>query len=146
MFRAIIADNFPPFGRLDLDLPSVANKPPELGEVHLFTGVNGTGKTRLLSLIAAMLDNAVPLTKRMKGVGSSTLFAVSDKAPTRPIEWELFESAKVHNAVSTGLWNTVHLRQGNFNWISRTDFRNWLKRVSLGFYARNHCDKRTRFA
>ena len=80
MFRAIIADDFPPFGKLELELPPVADKPDAVGEVHLFTGVNGTGKTRLLCLIAAMLGNAVPLISRMKGSGSPLLIKVTDEA------------------------------------------------------------------
>jgi len=136
MFRTIIADDFPPFGKLELELPPVEDKPKELGEVHLFTGVNGTGKTRLLCLIAAMLGNISPLTKRMKGVESPILFAVSDKVPSPPIDWGLLESAKVQKVhrVSTGHWNSFQLVQGNVVWLSATDFRNWLGRVPAFAY------------
>lgn len=81
MFRAIASDNFPPFGKFQLELPPVENKPKELGEVHLFTGVNGTGKTRILSVMAAMLGNPHPLVKRLKGSESSVTFFTSDKHP-----------------------------------------------------------------
>ena len=50
MFRALASDNFPPFGKLNLQFLEVKNKPADLAEVHLFTGVNGTGKTRLLTV------------------------------------------------------------------------------------------------
>src|SRR5206468_1124608 len=66
MFRALASDSFPPFGKLRLDLPPVENKPPDLAEVHVFTGVNGTGKTRLLAVLAAMLGNPEPMVKRSK--------------------------------------------------------------------------------
>jgi predicted ATPase len=68
MLRAIQSDNFPPFGKFGLTLPPVENKPDDLAEVHLFTGGNGTGKTRLLSVLAAMLENPEPLAKRVKGI------------------------------------------------------------------------------
>lgn len=68
MLRAIESDNFPPFGKFRLTLPPVEQKPDNLAEVHLFTGVNGTGKTRVLSILAAMLGNDEPLLKRVKGI------------------------------------------------------------------------------
>ena len=75
MLRAIESDNFPPFGKFRLTLPPVEQKPDNLAEVQLFTGVNGTGKTRLLSVLAAMLGNDEPLLKRVKGL--ENLFFVS---------------------------------------------------------------------
>jgi len=68
MLRAIKSDCFPPFGKFQLTLPPVENRPDHLAEVQLFTGVNGTGKTRLLSVLAAMLGNNEPLLKRVKGL------------------------------------------------------------------------------
>ena len=50
-----------------MEFPPVENKPPELAEVHLFTGVNGTGKTRLLALLAAVLGGDAALKKRLQG-------------------------------------------------------------------------------
>src|ERR1039458_2482158 len=74
MLRAIASDTFPPFGGLELELPAIKDKPNDLAEVHLFTGVNGTGKTRLLSLICAMLGNHQHLVKRLKGAEATAVF------------------------------------------------------------------------
>src|SRR5271155_5504773 len=68
MFRALDSANFLPFGKFRMDFPPIEKKPADLAEVHLLTGVNGTGKTRLLTVLAAMLGNGAPLQKRMKGV------------------------------------------------------------------------------
>jgi hypothetical protein len=81
MFRALASDNFPPFGKLNLQFPVVESKPADLAEVHLFTGVNGTGKTRLLTVLAAMLGGTEALARRLKGPGTTT-FRVSEKIPT----------------------------------------------------------------
>ncbi len=69
MFREIATDDFPPFGKARFSFPAAPdNTPPNLAEVHLLTGVNGTGKTRLLCLLAAALGNPEPLKKRIKGI------------------------------------------------------------------------------
>ncbi len=81
MIRAIASDDFPPFGKFVLPLLPVERKPAELGEVHLFTGVNGTGKTRLLSIISAMLGGHIPLLRRMKGFTSGTTIYATDEVP-----------------------------------------------------------------
>lgn len=79
MFRCIASDNFPPFKDLRLELPPVENCPEGLAEVHLFTGVNGTGKTRLLSVLAGMLGNPNPLMRRLKGVTENIAVWGTDK-------------------------------------------------------------------
>lgn len=61
--RRLFADNLAPFGELEIEFPAVEN-PTRGGEVHLLVGVNGTGKTRLLCLLAAVLGNSKPLTSR----------------------------------------------------------------------------------
>lgn len=66
MFRAIAAPNFPPFGSLEIEFPPVKDRSSELAEVHLFTGVNGTGKTRILALLAAFLGGPEALTARIR--------------------------------------------------------------------------------
>ncbi|MCP5528491.1 MAG: ATP-binding protein [Verrucomicrobiales bacterium] len=65
MFRGIASDDFPPFGEFEIDLPPAEGN-PDLAEVHLFTGVNGTGKTRLLAVLAAALGVTTPLEKRLR--------------------------------------------------------------------------------
>ena len=85
MFRAIASNQFPPFGDLLLKLPPVENRPEDLAEVHLFTGVNGTGKTRLLSMLAAMLGNPQPLQRRLKGVeGNVSMYGTDAFPPPQP--------------------------------------------------------------
>jgi hypothetical protein len=67
MFRAIASEDFPPFGEFRLELPAVQDKPDDIAEVHLFTGVNGTGKTRVLSVLSAFLGSPEHLQRRIKG-------------------------------------------------------------------------------
>jgi energy-coupling factor transporter ATP-binding protein EcfA2 len=62
-----------------MEFPPVENKPAELAEVHLLTGVNGTGKTRLLALLAAVLGGDAALKKRLKGLGNAFGVFASDK-------------------------------------------------------------------
>jgi hypothetical protein len=81
MIRAIASDNFPPFAKFVLPLLPVEKKPDELGEVHLFTGVNGTGKTRLLSVISAMVGGPIYLLRRMKGISSPINIYATDANP-----------------------------------------------------------------
>jgi hypothetical protein len=60
--------------------------------VHLLTGVNGTGKTRLLASLAAFLGNHTPLTKRFRGAEKIVLIHASrdPRAPGRPsLSWGL---------------------------------------------------------
>jgi hypothetical protein len=81
MIRAIASDDFPPFGKFVLPLLPVEKKPEELGEVHLFTGVNGTGKTRLLSVTSAILGSHAALLKRVKGLTSDFWIYTTDAVP-----------------------------------------------------------------
>ncbi len=60
-----MSPDFPPFGKLQLDLPEVPNRPKEVAETHLLVGTNGTGKTRVLSALAAVLGNGGPLKWRL---------------------------------------------------------------------------------
>lgn len=76
MFRLIASNDFAPFGALRLEFPAVPDKPMNLADVHLFTGVNGTGKTRILSVLSAILGNPSHLTKRMKGTAGQISFTV----------------------------------------------------------------------
>jgi energy-coupling factor transporter ATP-binding protein EcfA2 len=80
MFRVLVAvDDFPPFGKFQMAFPPVESKPADLAEVHLFTGENGTGKTRLLALLAAVLGGDSALKRRLKGLGNPISAFTSDK-------------------------------------------------------------------
>jgi predicted ATP-binding protein involved in virulence len=85
MIRAVASKNFPPFGDFRIDFPPVENKPPALAEVHVLTGVNGTGKTRLLSVLAAFLGGESPLVKRVKGTERGFHFYATDRFPAPPL-------------------------------------------------------------
>ena len=61
---AILYD-LPPFARQVLEFPKL-NSEPNAGEVHLFVGENGTGKTRLLCLLAAACGNQAELDARVQ--------------------------------------------------------------------------------
>ena len=120
MFRFVTADDFPPFGKFEIHFPEVENKSADLAEVHLLTGINGTGKTRILSLLAALLGHSEPLKRR---VGASK--HVFRFAETR-------EMARVANMQTTGLFvaegiNAVH----QFN----NTLTQWVKRVPAFAYS-----------
>ncbi len=74
----ITASKFPPFADLALEFPKSATR-GNLGEVHLLTGVNGTGKTRLLCAMAAALGNREPLMNRAKGLIQESSLLISYK-------------------------------------------------------------------
>lgn len=58
---SVILNDLPPFAKQIVDFPPCA----ETGEVHLFVGENGTGKTRLLCLLAAACGNSSELDRRL---------------------------------------------------------------------------------
>lgn len=62
---SLFADPFPPFAEFDLRLPhSNGDDAQSKAEVHAFTGPNGSGKTRLLALVAEALGGGRELAKR----------------------------------------------------------------------------------
>lgn len=71
MFRLIESEAFAPFAPLELEIPPLSSPVDGLAEVHLFTGINGTGKSRLLCLLAAMLGSHESLFSR-GGVGAGS--------------------------------------------------------------------------
>lgn len=66
--EALAVQDFPPFADAELIFPA---KPEgsKLAEVQILTGQNGTGKTRLLSILAAALGNDSELKQRINGLG-----------------------------------------------------------------------------
>ena len=61
---------FPPFADQRVSFPRTDDS--SVGEVHVITGENGTGKTRLLSGVAAACGNKADLEKRQTvGVDSN---------------------------------------------------------------------------
>ena len=90
MFRAIACDKFAPFGSLLMRFPAVENKAADLAEVHLLTGVNGTGKSRILAILAAALGQVEPLKRRAKDIDAETVFHLTDdpnSAQVNPNGW-----------------------------------------------------------
>lgn len=63
--EAINLQNFPPFKNTTIRFPSKHRDQKHLGEIHLITGANGTGKTRLLCLIAGFLGNPDEMSTRL---------------------------------------------------------------------------------
>lgn len=121
MFRALASSNFPPFGTLHLTFPPVDDKPDDLAEVHLLTGVNGTGKTRILSVLAAMLGHQEPLKKRLRGVETPIAIIATDKFPiTEPSsQWE----------------NQIHAQESRVGWEQGGTVYQWGERVAAFAYS-----------
>jgi predicted ATP-binding protein involved in virulence len=83
------ADGFPPFADLDITFPKQERKgsgDDAIAEVHLFTGENGTGKTRLLAALAGALGNRSALARRDAG-GHTTLVVEFKIGPGNRYEW-----------------------------------------------------------
>ncbi len=72
--------NFPPFADAMIEFPQSAAS-NGLGEVQLLTGQNGTGKTRLLCVLAAACGNPAPLDSRFAPAEQSAtaVFVEHDK-------------------------------------------------------------------
>ena len=73
--EAIHFQDFTPFAPGELVFPPVPKKPADKAEVHILTGVNGSGKTRVLCAFAAAFGDASALQSRCAGGGEAT-FAV----------------------------------------------------------------------
>lgn len=68
--RSVHLEGLAPFGTGDVQFPSHGEE--MLADLHLFAGINGTGKTRLLSLLAACSGNSQSLDLRMSKPKSSS--------------------------------------------------------------------------
>lgn len=71
---------FPPFTDSTIEFPKLDSD--SLAEVHLLAGRNGTGKTRLLCLLAAACGNAGDLNARHAFTGESNAFVVARATPS----------------------------------------------------------------
>ncbi len=121
MLRAIASDDFQPFGNLRLAFPPVEGKPHELAEVHLLTGVNGTGKTRILSAIVAMLGNPEPLTKRLKGVETPVILFATNEFPC-PAEYSTWQ-------------NQLQADENHLGWAQGGSVKQWAGGVAAFAYS-----------
>jgi AAA domain, putative AbiEii toxin, Type IV TA system len=119
MFRALASNNFAPFENLRLELPSVPDKPENLAEIQLFTGVNGTGKTRILTVLSAMLGNPMPLGKRMKNAEPAQLYALE----------------KLTGFDSFGQWPRLLASANQVSWQMHSEFSAWCQRVPAFAYS-----------
>jgi hypothetical protein len=88
--------------------------------VHLFTGVNGTGKTRLLSALAAALGYDEPLRKRLKGRGSNVSIKFTEGYP--PSE-------------ATSEWNQLLATPDHVGWARGGALMNWAQAVPAFAYS-----------
>ena len=72
--ESVVYRDFAPFANAQLDFP--APKAPG-GDVHLFAGENGVGKTRMLTLLAAVCGNGSELWERVKDSPQASAFAAA---------------------------------------------------------------------
>jgi hypothetical protein len=120
MFRSIASLDFPPFKEFRLDFRPVDSKPSELGEVHILTGVNGTGKTRILSALAAMLGGGDHLVSRMKEGQDVTISGTGDEGFSSPL----------------GNWpDRIQVHKNGASWTSSGPFANMLSKLPAFAYS-----------
>ncbi len=96
---------FPPFGEFEMTFPHVSpDVCTELAEVHVFTGPNGSGKTRILALIAGSLGSRIELNKRdLMGV------------------FKEMEGKKTYDSVeSSSQWELIRFQSSLSNWDGAT--------------------------
>ena len=75
---------FPPFSDAEVEFPrATANSSG--GEVQLLTGQNGTGKTRLLCLLAAACGNRTPLDARLEPTTKSNISVLGEHGTERVV-------------------------------------------------------------
>jgi energy-coupling factor transporter ATP-binding protein EcfA2 len=140
MIRALESRNFPPFGPFLMEFPEVPDKPAELGEVHLLTGINGTGKTRLLAVLAAMLGNPSHFRQRAKLLEAPVRFRVDDSSATNRAEKAGSQIGNPDNMPVVGgihLFNAIcHIgSDGRSNVFGSGKFVSWTSEVPAFAYS-----------
>lgn len=115
MFRVIAAKDFAPFAPFRLELPPANGSRPDLAETHLLTGINGTGKTRLLSAIAGFLGNPESLIQRV--------------AKRTPLTFTLENEHKTNADYPC----EYTIQNQSVNWSSGTTIPNWAESVPAFF-------------
>lgn len=87
---ALRANPFPPFGQFEIEFPHlVESGDRELAEVHMITGPNGSGKTRLLTLISGSLGSYRELQKRNIGMHLKNFNGIAtDESLPFPSDWK----------------------------------------------------------
>ncbi|MFN0080526.1 MAG: AAA family ATPase [Prosthecobacter sp.] len=102
----ITMKNFAPFADGEMEFPAVEGA-EGLAEVHLFTGENGTGKTRVLAALMGALGNLIPLQDRVRQDSGAEIEvfasewgglwrfrdgAEDPKTPSMPIQMDIFDN------------------------------------------------------
>ncbi len=120
---ALAAKNYEPFGPFEMQFPP---KPEtsKLAEVHILTGQNGTGKTRLLSLLAASLGNRSELDNRTQGTG--LVAGVTASTQDKTLLWSTNRRAIAVRGASRDIGQFV------------LDGRDWPHGHRLGYLGHSH--------
>jgi energy-coupling factor transporter ATP-binding protein EcfA2 len=106
-FSSIEFTDFLPFAKgSSMEFAPVPDKPEDLAEVHLLTGENGTGKSRLLCLLAAALGDANSLRKR-KATAKSTLTFRGSGREILPSDAMFIEVGRRTTSISGALTSMV---------------------------------------
>lgn len=106
MIRKLKIAGITPFGNLEIKFPPVVNKPEDCAETYLITGINGTGKTRLLSIIATILGSPQSFQARMKGFSGNASIRFSDQLDSNENGDSLYEIN--NSSISLSRVNKAH--------------------------------------
>ena len=100
---ALRANPFPPFGEFEIEFPHLEEADDqELAEVHVITGKNGSGKTRLLTLISGSLGSYKELQKRGIGMHLKSFHGIAtDVSLPFPSEWQDMERGELIDRKAT---------------------------------------------
>ncbi len=110
--EGIAIRDFPPFARHAIRFG--ARHPECRADVHIFVGQNGTGKTRLLTLLLAALGNRKDLEDRTSSHPEAAVFAskVEDRGATSLLFWQGANSLKFRDNVEIKAKMAAYLDSG----------------------------------